>query len=62
LRFLGAGGAKGIHAKVDFRGPVAVEKTGSFANWLAWDFKGRLIERVRGDLAMHWIYTRRRAR
>jgi hypothetical protein len=47
---------------VDFRGPVAVEKTGSFANWLAWDFKGRLIERVRGDLAMHWIYTRRRAR
>jgi RHS repeat-associated protein len=36
--------------------PVAIEEPGAFANRLRWDAEGRLVERIRGDLAMHWTY------
>ena len=36
--------------------PVAIEEPGAVANRLRWDAEGRLVERVRGELAMRWTY------
>ena len=41
---------------------VAIEDPGGgFANRLRWDREGRLVERIRGDLAMRWTCDERNA-
>ena len=52
-----AGGGAAVTFERDALGrPVDVREPGSYRHRLRWDRAGRLVERRRDDLALHWEY------